>query len=381
LSGDGKARKRILYLSAVDPTLVVTGATVRMNAFVRFLARRYDIDIVCLAGSGHKPDYAGSDESLVSLVGRFTRIGFKQNRYFLFSKRLYAEASSLLRQQHYDLLITEYGLSAVYGLLLKRHHDIPWIYSSHNIEFKMYVGKIRDDLRRIPLVPYVWLIERLACKRADLIIAVSDSDAEFYRERFGARNLIVIPQGFDDTVYNPHYEPEASAERTLLYFGNFKISLNRQAARLIRVHLADQVTKERRDVFFQFVGANPPTHLKHPHFRFEGFVDDLAGCIRNADLVISPTVRGWGMPTKLIESLACGKHVVATEIAARGIPRKYRNLHTSTLAEMPQVILRLLEQEEKVSSNQFDEFRNEFAWVPNLERLDRRMQQLIAATR
>jgi glycosyltransferase involved in cell wall biosynthesis len=381
LKADGTARKRILYLSVVDPTLFVTGATVRMNAFVRFLAKSYDIDIVCLAGSGHKADYSDADEALIPMVNRFIRHDFRQYRYFLFSRRLYREAASLLRQNHYDLLITEYGLSALYGVLLKKHFHIPWVYSSHNIEFRMYVGRIKDDLRRIPLVPYVWLAERQACKHADLIITISHSDAEFYSERFGARNLIVVPQGFDDTVYNPFYEVKPGKERNLLYFGNFKISLNREAARLIRDHLADQVTAERRDVVFQFAGANPPSDLEHPHFRFLGFVEDLAGCIKGADLVVSPTVRGWGMPTKLIESLACGKHVVATEVAARGIPKKYRNLHTSTLAEMPQRILRLLDKEEKVCPDQFDEFRDEFAWRPNLERLDERMRQIIVGPR
>lgn len=109
MSADGTARKRILYLSVVDPTLFVTGSTVRMNAFVRFLAESHDIDIVCLAGSGHKADYTDADESLIPMVNRFIRHDFRQYRYFLFSRRLYKEAAALLRQNHYDLLIALTG--------------------------------------------------------------------------------------------------------------------------------------------------------------------------------------------------------------------------------------------------------------------------------
>ena len=43
----------MLYLAVCDPDLQVTGATVRMGAFVSHLSRYYDITLVNMAGSGH----------------------------------------------------------------------------------------------------------------------------------------------------------------------------------------------------------------------------------------------------------------------------------------------------------------------------------------
>src|ERR1041385_6998463 len=55
-SGAAGRRKTLLYLAVCDPDLEVTGATVRMGAFVRHLGRFYDVTLVHMAGSGYRVD-------------------------------------------------------------------------------------------------------------------------------------------------------------------------------------------------------------------------------------------------------------------------------------------------------------------------------------
>ena len=52
----GGQRQRLLYLAVCDPDLPVTGVTVRMGAFVKYLSRFYEITLVHMAGSGHGVD-------------------------------------------------------------------------------------------------------------------------------------------------------------------------------------------------------------------------------------------------------------------------------------------------------------------------------------
>src|SRR5918999_3008550 len=53
-----QSKKKLLYLAICDPDLEVTGATVRMGAFVRYLAQYYEVTLVNMAGSGHRVEPA-----------------------------------------------------------------------------------------------------------------------------------------------------------------------------------------------------------------------------------------------------------------------------------------------------------------------------------
>src|ERR671924_2153553 len=58
-----KMKKKLLYLAVCDPDLQVTGATVRMGAFVKHLARFYDITLVNMTGSGYRVSADGEEGS------------------------------------------------------------------------------------------------------------------------------------------------------------------------------------------------------------------------------------------------------------------------------------------------------------------------------
>src|SRR5687767_6713383 len=94
-------KKKLLYLAVCDPDLEVTGATVRMGAFVKHLSTHYDITLLFMAGSGHQVDPAVEErfrdcENRLGLTGR-VRVPFSQLGYFLFSPTLYRKADRLLR--------------------------------------------------------------------------------------------------------------------------------------------------------------------------------------------------------------------------------------------------------------------------------------------
>src|ERR1041384_3828450 len=88
---DGR-RKKLLYLAVCDPDLEVTGATVRMGAFVRHLGRFYDVTLVQRAGAGYRVDPECGERfrdrtNRLGLAQR-VRVRFSQPGYFLFSPTL-----------------------------------------------------------------------------------------------------------------------------------------------------------------------------------------------------------------------------------------------------------------------------------------------------
>ena len=377
-----QGKKKLLYLAVCDPDLQVTGATVRMGAFVSHLCRYYDVTLVNMAGSGHRVDpeieqrFRDRDNRLG--VTRRVRIKFSQPGYFLLSPALYRETDTLLRNESFDLLLADYGLAALYGTFFASRYGIPLIYSSHNVEYRMYLDLSKYDLRRGVLAPYVYWAERAACFAAKLVVTISEKDRLQYAKWIPADRIEVIPQGFDPELCNPFYDPPASSPPVVLFVGSFRSETNRQAARRIVKEILPAVIAVRPDTKFQLVGAQPPDDVKVPNVECTGFVDDLGPYLRRANLVIAPMPFAHGMTTKIVLALAFGKTVLTTPEGVGAIPRKYRQLVVAPLDMFASKIVELLAARRAVDAGEFPALCDEFAWLNLIARLYRRIEECCA---
>ena len=375
-------RKKLLYLAVCDPDLEVTGATVRMGAFVKHLGRFYDVTLVHMAGSGYRVD-AGVEERFRDRTNRLgvvqrVRVRFSQPGYFLFSPTLYRAARRLLRTESFDYLLADYGLAAIYGRLLAGRFGIPLIYCSHNVEYQMYLEQSRTDFRRGVLAPYVYLAERAACRAAKLVVAISESDGSHYLKWIGPDKIEVIPQGFDADVCNPFYPPPPASPPVVLFVGNFRLDHNREAARLIVQEISPEVLRARPDAVFQLVGSEPPRHWSGARVEYTGFVDDLAPYLRRANLVIAPMPFATGMSTKIVSAMAFGKTVLTTPQGAGAIPQRHRQMVVSPLAGFAARIVELLATRPAVDAAAFPAVCEDFAWANLATRLHRRIEACCA---
>jgi hypothetical protein len=384
-SGRPGPKKKLLYLAVCDPDLEVTGATVRMGAFVKHLGRFYDITLVHMAGSGYRvpPEIEERFRDRENRLGvsHRVRVEFSQLGYFLFSPTLYRQAGRLLRVGTFDYLLADYGLAAVYGRMLAGRHGIPLIYSSMNIEYQKYLAQSKTDVRRGLLAPYVYWAERAACRTAKLVVAISESDRSHYAKWVAPEKIEVIPQGFDAEVCNPFYPPPPLSPVVVLFVGNFRLEHNRDAARLIVRDILPEVVTARPDALFQLVGAEPPVEVNGPNLECTGFVDDLGPYLRRANLVIAPMPFGFGMSTKIVSALAFGKTVLTTPEGAGAIPRTYRQMVVAPLEEFPGRIVELLATRPAVDPGESAAVCDAFAWPNLMTRLHRRIEECCASDR
>ena len=372
-------KKRMLYLSVYDPHVPYTGAGVRGGEFVTNLSHSFEIDLIYLEGSGHPGDRELEQkfEWRVTGVRSKKQIPFSQKDYFLFSDTLYQEAERLISIHTYDVVLTDYGISALYGLKLRRKYGIPFIYCSHNVEYRQYLGKAKKDRRRYILVPRVYHIEKTGVKKCKLLVPISDADAEFYSKWKDKSFMHVVPQCFNQEIFNPFYQPSQNDIKKVLFYGNYNISTNRDAVYAACDQVVDQVISKFPGVKFQFIGANPPTDIRHPNVEFLGFVEHIEEYLKSCDVMMSPILAGWGMPTKIIESLACGKPIVATEAAARAVPKKYRTLHIVPISQFADKIIALFHENRPVDPIDFELLKQEFTWAGAISKLADRIEQLI----
>jgi Glycosyl transferases group 1/Glycosyltransferase Family 4 len=375
-------KKKLLYLALCDPDLEVTGATVRMGAFVSHLGQFYDITLVNMAGSGHRVEreieerFRDRDNRLG--VTRRVRIEFSKPGYFLLSPTLYRRADMLLRNGSFDYLLADYGLAAIYGKWFASRYGIPLIYSSHNVEYRLYLDLRKYDIRRGMLAPYVYWAERAACRAAKLVVTISEKDLCEYAKWISTDRIEVIPQGFDPKLSNPFYSAPAGSPPVVLFIGNFRSETNRQAARRIVNEILPKVIQTLPYTKFQLVGADPPTDLAGPNVESPGFVDDLGPYLRRANLVIAPMPFAHGMTTKIVLALAFGKTVLTTPEGVGAIPRKYRQLVVAPLDAFPCKILELLATCPPVDATEFAPLCSDFAWPNLIARLYRRIEECCA---
>lgn len=383
--GVRKRKKKLLYLAVCDPDLEVTGATVRMGAFVKHLGEFYDVTLINMDGSGYRVppgvNRHSGDCDIRLGVNRRIRVEFSLPGYFLFSPALYRHAGRLLKTAAFDYLLVDYGLAAVYGTLFASRYGIPMIYSSHNIEYQKYLEQSKTDPRRALLAPYVYWAERAACRTASLVVAISERDRDQYANWIEPEKIEVIPQGFDGQSWNPFYPAPPSSPPVVLFFGNFRLEHNRGAARHIVKEIVPAVTRMRPDVKFQLVGAEPPTDLSTPEVEYAGFVADLGPYLRRANLVIAPMPFGFGMSTKIISALAFGKRILTTPEGAGAIPREYSGLIVAPLETFPRKIVELLTASPMPDARSFEALSHNFEWSRLIERLYHRIEERCARSR
>ncbi len=374
-------KKKMLYLTVCDPDLEVTGATVRIGAFVKYLARYYDISLIHMTGSGHDVDpeiesrFADRGNRLG--VTRRHRVAFSRPGYFLFSPALYRTAKQWLQRETFNYILADYGLAATYGTWLSRRTRTPLIYSSHNLEYRMYLDLMKYDKRRAVLAPYIYAAERAACRTAQLVVAISDTDACAYRHWIGPERIEVIPQGFDPEAVHPYVGTSLPQSPVALFVGSFRDVTNREAARRIAREIAPEVWRVRPDTQFQLIGADPPMDLQQPRTNLEclGFVDDLRPYWQRAQVVLAPMTVAHGMATKIITALAYGKTVLTSPQGAGSIPRHYRQLRVAPLNAFATQLIELLDAPPLAAPGDFDALCNDFGWPSLIDRLYKRIER------
>ncbi|MCI0439109.1 MAG: glycosyltransferase family 4 protein [Chloroflexi bacterium] len=212
--------------------------------------------------------------------------------------------------------------AALIALLLKLLFRIPYVYDMDSSFAQQMVEKY-PRLRAIQ--PFFDLLERLAVRNAKAVVPVCDALAEGI-QRYGPGRVTVL---HDVSLLNGHDSNGHEDLKTalgirgplLMYVGNlegyqgidlllesFALALQRKSADLAIIggkpydvekfrRKAGQLGIEKR---VHFVGPRPVAHL--------------SAYLAQADVLVSPRIKGQNTPMKLYSYLHSGKAVLATDL-------------------------------------------------------------------
>jgi glycosyltransferase involved in cell wall biosynthesis len=207
---------------------------------------------------------------------------------------------------------------------------------THNAESEIYA---RDaGLADNPLTRAVWRrqrdkmrrFERAALRRADVVVAVSERDGDFFRRALGVEHVQVIPTSVDLAFYDVSPPPRRDDVTTLggrlVFTGSMDWRPNIDALEWFMREAWAAILEHSPASELVVVGRDPPRRLiaeaerRGLAWRFTGLVDDVRPFIRAADVCIIPIRSGGGTRLKIYEAMALGCPVVSTAIGAEGLP-------------------------------------------------------------
>jgi glycosyltransferase involved in cell wall biosynthesis len=162
--------------------------------------------------------------------------------------------------------------------------------------------------------------ERALYRQVDAVVAFTEADKKSLQETAGRTPIRIIPPGI--AIPEQPLNPLGSLPLSLLFVGNFYHSPNVDAARRLAGSIFPSVQKQIPQAKLFLVGENPPADLKQANNQnviVTCRVPEITPYFDRAALLVAPLHLGGGMRIKVLESLAAGKAVVTTPLAAEGL--------------------------------------------------------------
>lgn len=384
---------RILWLKTELLHPVDKGGKIRTYNMLRELKRDHEITYLTLD--------EGSDENARSLADEYchelvviphkTRPKFSAGFYAELAGNLISplpyflkkyESSKMrtaieeqLRRKTFDVIISDFLQPSVN--LPENLSSPALVLFQHNVEamiWKRHYEVQTNSLKKVYLKNQ-WLktlnYEREVSHRFDLVIAVSQEDAEMFRKDYGIANVIDVPTGVDIDYFRPRNDGQVRPN-SLVFTGSMDWLPNEDAMQYFTKEILPLVRKRIPEVVVTIVGRNPYPSLVELSERDKGVivtgrVDDVRPYIDNASVFIVPLRIGGGTRLKIYEAMAMERAVVSTSIGAEGLPVTPGKeiLIADTPEEFAESVIGLLgnsETAQELGRTAATRVRNEFGW-------------------
>jgi polysaccharide biosynthesis protein PslH len=283
----------------------------------------------------------------------------------------------LLTENRFDIVQIE-GIELAHTIEIIRVVSLKSkvVFDDHNAETELQRRNFLTDIRspqRWPAAAYSWIqtqrlrrFERWACKAADWVTAVSDTDrthllsinressvvchiplTDTGQQPPSFLNITVIPNCIDVTQYQ--MPPDKVEPFDLLFSGKMDYRPNVDAVLWFAEEVWPMILQKRPSTTWVIVGQKPHPRLKPlgtmAGITITGWVDSVLPFLHGAQIPIMPFRIGSGTRLKIVESMAAGKAIVSTTVGAEGFGVQHERdlLLADTASGFATAVLHLLD--------------------------------------
>jgi len=158
-------------------------------------------------------------------------------------------------------------------------------------------------------------------KKFSTLFICSEVDKKYLQEKLDGLDIQLLRNGVDEKYFIP--ENLKFEKHRIIFTGNMPYYANYDAAIYFSKEIFPSVIKKYPDSKFYIVGQKPPLKLRRLNSKniiVTGFVSDIKKEYLLSEINVAPIRFGAGTLNKVIESLALGVPVIATEISIAGLP-------------------------------------------------------------
>ena len=321
--------KKVLYITTVSSTI---------NAFLiphikMLISNGYKVDCACFLNKI-------LDNSLMNLGVKNYEVSFSRNPLGVGNIKAFMKLKDIQRINNYDIVHVHTPIAAMYGRILKLSYPgLRTIYTAHGYHFLKGGSKLG------------WLlyypIEKIMAKFSDVIININKEDYEITKNKLKPKKCYLINGvGLDLDKYKKLSDKEVSEKKK--EFGindnDFVIlmiaELNKNKNHIQVINAMEVLKKKYSNIKLFCIGeGNMMKFLKEQIIAKDlqknvfmlGYREDVNNLINISDIGILMSYRE-GLPRNIMEFMACGRKVIATNI--RGCRDLVCNESVGTLVEV-----------------------------------------------
>ena len=353
-AGSPAGRPRVLALLPGVPVPANTGGNLRALTMLRALDSAFDVTALSwaraqddiqaldrmLRGRAHSVQRTGPvDAVFAEAMGFVLGCPAGYPRYGWFPPRL----KELLTGHDYAAIHFDHAHTALsWPMIRKLQPDAKLVLDAHNVEAEI-VERVAESAPRWQRKAMRWQARRIReletglAQHMDLIFTCSEKDAEAFRA-MGASAVRVVPNAI------PPLSPTLVAQRRdVVFVGSLDWRPNADAALILARDIWPRCRALLPGARLVLVGRNPPQHvqaLAAHDVVVTGGVESVQPWLDGAFATAIPLKAGSGTRIKILEAWAAGVPVVASRVAAEGLP--YTDGKDVLLAEEPSEFARAL---------------------------------------
>ena len=315
-------KKRVLFVAAEPPFPTNQGGRVRMAGLISGLRADHDVDVVTWgrsevrdAGITYQLPRPPEGAALRGVFGRSPRMSKR-----LFGRSPAADIRALAR--HYDVAMYSHSYLAAVSPL----DEIPSIVDFPNIEVHRYqtFANARRGLHswsaRIEgAKARLW--EPEVARRCGLATAISEVDLRWLRERDASALLV------ENGIVVPGPLAHSGVGARALFLASMDYEPNWRAAEWLASDVWPKVLESIPNATLAIAGRGSSSLADLGRLRgveVLGEVEDVSDVYLKASVVLAPVVSGGGKQLKVLEALAFGRCLVATDYSLLSVPAPLR---------------------------------------------------------
>ncbi|HNT74205.1 MAG TPA: glycosyltransferase [Anaerolineae bacterium] len=339
----------ILMLTPQIPYPPRQGTALRNWGLLRGLAAHHAVSLLTFAAPDQDLSAPAAVQDIVARVAVFPqpmRTPMQRVKQLLTDPRpdllLRLESPEFRETLRAWLADTSFDWVQVEGLELTGYLAVVWecarrprvTFDDHNCEYLLQQRACRADLLR----PTRWAgaaysavqwrrlrqHEANICRRADLVVTVSEADAAALRGLVPGLTPLLVPNGIYVAEYAAGAAPADLRQPAFVFTGTMNFRPNVDGVLWFVEKVWPQVRSVLPEAHFYVVGRQPHARLEAlraiPGVVITGAVPDTRPYIQAATVYVAPLLVGGGTRLKLLESTAMGKAVVSTTLGAEGFP-------------------------------------------------------------